>query len=161
MPRLFGEKLRSVRRLRHLTQAAAAQQIGLATHSHISYLEAGKSEPSLEVVMRTAALFGVTTDYLLLDSIPTNPPLVTDAPLVDISLLAHHFGMRLKALRQQHDLTQVELANQLAVASQTYISLLESGRTPPSPMIVIASAELFGVSTDTFLRVPAADPASD
>ena len=36
---------------------------------YISNLEAGRKAPSLELVVRVADLFGVTTDYLLRDSI--------------------------------------------------------------------------------------------
>jgi transcriptional regulator with XRE-family HTH domain len=67
---LFGAKLRSLRLIRGLTQTEVAQQLGLASHSHISFLEMERKEPSIDLVVQIADVFGVTTDYLLRDSIP-------------------------------------------------------------------------------------------
>jgi transcriptional regulator with XRE-family HTH domain len=49
---------------------ALAQQLEHITHTHVSHLEAGRKEPSISLVLRIADFFGVTTDYLLRDSIP-------------------------------------------------------------------------------------------
>jgi transcriptional regulator with XRE-family HTH domain len=43
-------------------------QLGLKSQAHISLMEAGQSDPSIEMVIQLADLFGVTTDYLLRDS---------------------------------------------------------------------------------------------
>lgn len=53
-------------------QADLARQLGLRTQAHISLLEAGHKEPSINLVLRIADLFGVTTDYLLRDDIPVS-----------------------------------------------------------------------------------------
>jgi transcriptional regulator with XRE-family HTH domain len=71
--RLFGRKLRYLRERHQMTQAAVAIQLGLSANAHISFLEAGLKEPSLELVVRIADLFGVTTDYLLRDAVPMVP----------------------------------------------------------------------------------------
>jgi transcriptional regulator with XRE-family HTH domain len=42
-----------------------AQRLGLAANAHISLLERGRHEPSIDLVVAIADLFGVTTDYLL------------------------------------------------------------------------------------------------
>jgi DNA-binding XRE family transcriptional regulator len=41
----------------------------------VSNLEAGRKEPSLDLVLRIADFFGVTTDYLLWDCEPIREPL--------------------------------------------------------------------------------------
>jgi transcriptional regulator with XRE-family HTH domain len=69
----FGEKLRGLRRQRKLTQGEAARALALAGHAHISHLESHRKEPSIDLVLKIAAFFGVTTDYLLRDSIPIDP----------------------------------------------------------------------------------------
>lgn len=70
MPAHFGAKLRWLRERNGLTQANLAQRIGLASHSHIAKVESGQDRPSLDLVIRIASLFGVTTDYLLRDNVP-------------------------------------------------------------------------------------------
>jgi transcriptional regulator with XRE-family HTH domain len=70
MPHSLGEKLRYLREKRKLTQADLAQKLGLARQGYVSNLETGRKAPSLELVVHIADVFGVTTDYLLRDSIP-------------------------------------------------------------------------------------------
>jgi DNA-binding XRE family transcriptional regulator len=66
----FGEKLRGLRQQRKLKQTDVAQGLELVSQAHISYLEANRKEPSIEMVLKIAEFFGVTVDYLLRDSIP-------------------------------------------------------------------------------------------
>ena len=70
MAQLFGVKLRYLRQQRHLTQADVASKLGFASHVHVSYLEAGQRQPSVDTAIRVAQFFGVTLDYLLRDEIP-------------------------------------------------------------------------------------------
>lgn len=70
---LFGEKLRHLRTIKHLTQVQVVEQLGLRSQAHISLVEAGVNEPSLSFVLQIAELFEVTTDYLLRDTIPVDP----------------------------------------------------------------------------------------
>jgi transcriptional regulator with XRE-family HTH domain len=69
MPSLLGEKLRHLRMQQQITQVELAQRLGLARQGYVSNLEAGRKLPSLDLVVQIADLFGVTTDYLLRDSI--------------------------------------------------------------------------------------------
>jgi len=46
-------------------------QLGLSSaHAHISFLESNRKEPSIELLLKIADFFQVTTDYLLNDAIP-------------------------------------------------------------------------------------------
>lgn len=67
--RLFGAKLRHLRATKHLTQTQLVEQLGLRSQAHVSLLESGVNEPSLSFILQIADLFGVTTNYLLLDTI--------------------------------------------------------------------------------------------
>src|SRR3954447_20065239 len=109
MPRLFGDKLRSLRLAVQMSQVDLARHLGLASHSHISYLENGHNAPSLELAVNVAGVFGVATDYLLRDSVPVNQPITCTVTASDKEL-AQRFGTRLRQLRLQHGMTQVELA---------------------------------------------------
>lgn len=61
-----NETLKSLRQAKKLTQAEAAVQLDVSLSSYQKY-ERDKNSvvPSLDVLLRIADLFGVTTDYLL------------------------------------------------------------------------------------------------
>ena len=65
----FGEKLRSLRERRDVTVRELASELGIKSHSHIVGLEAGKHKPSVDLVLKLADLFDVTTDQLLRDEL--------------------------------------------------------------------------------------------
>ena len=60
------------------------------------------------------------------------------------------FGYRLKNLRQQHHLTQTQVANRLNL-SKTIISGYENNVKTPSQDVLIKLAGLYRVSTDYLL----------
>ena len=65
----FGEKLRTLR-LRHgMTQRELAAQLRYSNHSHITLVENGKRNPTVELVVKVANLFHVTTDQLVRDEV--------------------------------------------------------------------------------------------
>jgi transcriptional regulator with XRE-family HTH domain len=65
--RRFGDKLRALRTGQGLTLKQLSQSLGLASHSYLCELEAGKKTPTAELVVQLSELFGTTTDSLLLD----------------------------------------------------------------------------------------------
>lgn len=149
MPHLFGEKLRSLRLQRGLVQVDLARQLGLRGQSHITNIETGKDVPSLALIIRVANLFGVTLDALLRDSVPVDLVVPSDAVVVlPEPLVLDAFAQRLRLLRLQHQVSQVELAQRLGLTRQAYISNLEAGRKLPSLDLVMQIADLFGVVTD-------------
>jgi transcriptional regulator with XRE-family HTH domain len=153
MPELFGAKLRHLRAERELTQVELARALNLTTHTHISHLEAQRSPPSLDLLVRMAYVLGVTTDYLLRDSIPVAA--VADhlrVPAPPPAAPLHQFGTRLRELRTQHGLKMNQLAAQLGLTSHSHLSHLEAGRKEPSLTLVLQLADRFGVTTDALLR---------
>lgn len=60
----FSRRLKRLRKDKHMTQAQAAQRIGV-TASMVSSYETDIRLPSYEVLIRLADVFGVTVDYLL------------------------------------------------------------------------------------------------
>jgi transcriptional regulator with XRE-family HTH domain len=65
----FGEKLRTLRRQHGMTQRDLAHALGYVTSGYISEVETDKKKPSLELVLKVAQLFHVTTDQLTNDQI--------------------------------------------------------------------------------------------
>ena len=60
----MGDKLKSLRVEKKLTQKQVADRIGLAISAVSSY-ESGTRYPSYDVLVKLARIFHVTTDYLL------------------------------------------------------------------------------------------------
>ena len=60
----MGEKLKSLRIEKNLTQKQVADRIGLAISAVSSY-ESGSRYPSYDVLVKLARMFHVSTDYLL------------------------------------------------------------------------------------------------
>jgi transcriptional regulator with XRE-family HTH domain len=65
----FGEKLRVLRLYHRVTLKDLALRLGYSTHSHISEIESGKKKPTVDLVVKVACLFNVTTDELLRDEL--------------------------------------------------------------------------------------------
>lgn len=62
------------------------------------------------------------------------------------------FGTRLKQLRKEHGLTQLQVAERLWV-SKALISAYESGSRYPSYDVLIKLATFYGVTTDFLLGI--------
>lgn len=62
------------------------------------------------------------------------------------------FGDKLAYLRQQHGITQADLARRLAPGSRFHINNIEAGRKKPSLDFALRVATFFGVSVDYLLR---------
>lgn len=60
----FGNRLKDLRESKRWTKVYVADQLNLPTSTYANY-EYGTREPNLELSSKIAALFGVSTDYLL------------------------------------------------------------------------------------------------
>jgi len=63
----LGEKLRKLRQQRGLTLRELAPELGIKSRSHISDMETGKRKPSLDLLVKIMAYYGVSCDQLLND----------------------------------------------------------------------------------------------
>lgn len=62
----LGERIRKVRKQKHLTQEQLAEVCGLST-AHIGHIERGTRALSIESLITISEVLNVSTDYLLLD----------------------------------------------------------------------------------------------
>jgi transcriptional regulator with XRE-family HTH domain len=69
----FGEKLRTLRTRRGLSVRALARDLGYATHSYISDIEAGRTIPRVEFTVKIADFFHVALDQLVRDDVELDP----------------------------------------------------------------------------------------
>ena len=60
----LAERLKECRKKKNVTQSEAARVFGIELRSYIRY-ETGESQPKLEMLVKIAGYYGVTTDYLL------------------------------------------------------------------------------------------------
>ncbi len=152
MPVHLGAKLRWLREGHNLTQTGLGQYLGIISQSHIAKVEAGQDRPSLDLVVRAATLFGVTTDALLRDTIPIAD--ITSSAFYAISspgVDPVRLGQQVRFLRQERGLTQSALAQRLGPAGQSGIGKIERGEKLPSLERVVQLADVLGVSTDALL----------
>ncbi len=63
----FGAKLRYLRQQQGLTVRQLAAKLEIKSYSHIADMENDRSKPSVELLLKIADLFNVTTDQLLRD----------------------------------------------------------------------------------------------
>ena len=66
----FAEKLKTLRKEFNLTQLELAQKIGINSNRHISLLESGIHQPSIESIKKLATVFNVSVDYLVFEDVP-------------------------------------------------------------------------------------------
>ncbi len=71
----FGNRLKSLRKSRSITQSELAETLDV-TQQTVGFWENGVSIPSVETIIKAAKYFGVTIDYLLC---------VDDRPMIDIT----------------------------------------------------------------------------
>ena len=62
--KIFQDRLHELRNQSKMTQRDIAAHLGITQPSYIRY-ENGKSEPTLECLVKIADLFDVSVDYLL------------------------------------------------------------------------------------------------
>ena len=88
------------------------------------------------------------TTILILKS--TNMILAIGILSVDWSVVAVDFGQRLKELRVQAGMTQLQLAQRMGV-TKSVVSFYELQERTPSPDILVKLSGIFKVSTDYLL----------
>lgn len=151
MVRLFSAKFRYGREQRAWSQADIAHLLDLSRGS-VNNLEAGRKQPSLATVVRTAKLFGIPLDDLLRDSVTPEQMRINTAITTMIAL--ESFGFSLYSLRTAAGHTQHALAHHLGLSTQAYISLLEHGQKYPSPDVALLIADYFQIMVDTLFLNP-------
>ncbi|WP_082759869.1 helix-turn-helix domain-containing protein [Abyssisolibacter fermentans] len=73
---MFGTKLKDLRKKYNFTQKDLAEKLGL-TPAAIGLYEQGRRTPDVELIVKIAKIFDISTDYLLIDS-DTKPAIIPD-----------------------------------------------------------------------------------
>ena len=97
----LNEKLKTLRKARHLTQDEFAKQTGIG-RSATSMYESGKREPNYDTLRQIAKFYDVSTDYLLGND--DTPPKVV--PLIKENEFSEKEKERMRKIRQLAKHTQ-------------------------------------------------------
>jgi len=147
----LGSKLHQIRGALGLSQQAIIDHLGLReARSYISVWENGKSEPSLNALLRYAHVAGVSVDALVDDAL--NLPYATlTRPLRKGTdkLTSERLGEKLSQIRDVLNLSQNDMIDHLGLREhfdRAYISFWENGKIEPPLYVLLRYARAGGVS---------------
>jgi DNA-binding XRE family transcriptional regulator len=136
-----------------MTQTFLAQTLKVLSQAHLSHLEAGRKEPSLQLVVNISAFFKVTIDYLLNDDFPVEAIEYRASGSISTTTWMEAFSAHLRLLRKNHGLTQAQLSQKIGLKTQAHISLLETQRSEPSIDLVIQLSRFFAIPIDNLFII--------
>jgi len=152
----LGAKLHRIRAILNLTQQEMIDYLGLRDpRAYISNWEHGKTEPSLNALLRYAYAAGISVDCLVDDGI-NFPPLKwlrdyqAHAPKINSKFpTSEHLGAKLYQIRAALNLSQNDMIDHLGlrgVFDRAYISFWENGKIEPPLHGLLKYARSAGVS---------------
>lgn len=135
---MISDNLKRLRIERGLTQQQVGEQLGTSKQAY-SYWESGQHTPRFETIKKLANIFGVTTEKITEDyAQPYNESETAS------------FTERLKELRKEKGLSQIEIANYFGTSQPAY-QAWESGRRTPAQKSLEKLAKFFNVSVSYLL----------
>lgn len=135
---MISDNLKRLRIERGLTQQQVGEQLGTSKQAY-SYWESGQHTPRFETIKKLANIFGVTTEKITEDyAQPYNESETAS------------FTERLKELRKEKGLNQIEIANYFGTSQPAY-QAWESGRRTPAQKSLEKLAKFFNVSVSYLL----------
>lgn len=133
-PSAIGSRLRALREDHDLTQQALADLLFINRRTYGAY-ENGEISMAPETLLAIANYYHVSTDYLLGKSDFSGMPMQLH---------------RLRDLREDHDMTQAQIARVLDM-SQTGYSKYETGENDIPTAVLIRLSRYYNVSIDYLL----------
>lgn len=139
---MIAEKIKKLRLNENLTQKQLAEKIQ-STSKNIWAYENEIATPPADILLRLANFFDVSVDYLL-----GREDDFCCVKKQDVSR-CFMFADRIKKLRKEHNLTQVEFAKIFNISNGT-IAMWETAKRQPDFETLLKIADYFNVSTDYF-----------
>jgi transcriptional regulator with XRE-family HTH domain len=148
-------RIKLLRKQKNITQTKMAEDLALGGKSTISSYETGLSTPEIETLIKIAAYFNVSINYIFERTEETTPyapfSMATISDVKAIEQLREDVGNRIKEMRKDHNLTQDELASLLNMSAKSTVSSYERGSSFPSNKVLSDLADVFQVSIDYLL----------
>lgn len=139
----FPERLKELRKENHLTQVEVANYFGISQPSYQSW-ESGRRSSTRKSLEKLATFFNVSVSYLLGK---TDERGYMSAGARDTT---KEIAKRIKQLRKDNQLTQIEVAKALKTSQPAY-QKWEKGVRTPTPRNLEKLATYFNVSIDYLL----------
>lgn len=141
----FPQKLREERKKRGYTQEEMAKLLAIGQSAYAKW-ENGRTEPTLDNIIKLANILDVTVDYLLGRSDNFSNTIVLSKNNMK------SFSKRLKELRLEKNQTQQEVADELGV-NRVNVTRWEKGNTEPSFSKLIELSKLLNTTPNYLLGV--------
>jgi transcriptional regulator with XRE-family HTH domain len=61
-------------------------------------------------------------------------------------------GINISRIREEHNISQIEMAYMLGYTNHAHLSRVESGKTAPSIMVLLRIADILDVRVETFFE---------
>lgn len=135
----LANKIREARENKRLTQTKLAQIVG-AEQSHISRIETGKFQPSLNLLEKICQALNLSYEEML------------EVGNYKEEEESSKLGVRIRRARRSKRLTQTELA-QLVAISTGGISKIETGKYQPSKEMLEKICYILGLSYEEMLKI--------
>lgn len=158
---MFLNRLKELRTSKNVTQEIVAEAVGISVAKYRNY-ELQNSKLTPYVIVRLAQYFGVSTDYLLMNSDFPSPldskdfklmSLIKELPSEDYQIMEDLSPDDIKLLRLIHDLPQ-EYKDCLLTLEPKDVELALYLRNPPErPVPYVVSDTLIGIPRNTDERV--------
>lgn len=137
---ILSERLRCMRKKHKLTQEKMGEILDIKSSSYQNY-EVGQSFPPISVLIKIAATFDISIDYLT----GRTDEQRTISETYDVENITP-FSVRVKELREAHKLTQEVVSKEIGLAFKSTYVCYERAEKEPSLPRLIALADLFDVS---------------
>lgn len=136
-------KIKEIRTIKGMKQTELAELLN-TTQSNVARYERGDREPSLEMIVKIADIFSVSTDYLLglTDNKINKKELTSDD--------RHTMKTRFKEARELTGMTQTEFAEKLGKSVRA-VQTWEQGIREASYETLVSIEDICGVTTDFIL----------
>lgn len=130
--REIGQRIRTFRLQRNLTQGRLIELLGHGHEKWLSRIENGHQLISISTLREIAEILGVPLEALLQEN--PRPP---DPKAI---------GPRLRAARLQQGLTQAQVIERLGSGTTTWLSGIETGRRQLRPTSLEKLAQIYGLT---------------
>lgn len=124
----IGERIRQLRKSKHITQTQIYEQTGISS-GNLSGIESGKSLPSASAVIELSKILQCSTDYILTGSEHSNSSILENR-----SLIPNETGKRIISLCKRENINEVSLSKILDIGLSDII-FAETGIVDSKPTI--------------------------
>lgn len=142
----FGNKIRELRLSRNLTQAELSRLIGISKSSVVNY-ETGTRKIPLTLIRKFADFFNVSLDDLLGITEELESTVLETENHKDVY---KNFGLKIKQLRRENNITQTELAKALGITQSTVVAIEKGLRKIPIDLLT-AFSDFFKIPVDDLI----------